>query len=78
MSPNRRVRDRMTVVLHMAMTFIITILLAQLWLFTVALEAMETEEASLGVVAAALAVSTVACGGVWWLIQVFLKAEHAE
>ncbi len=36
MSPKSRLRHRMSVVLHMAMTFVITILMAQLWLFTVA------------------------------------------
>jgi hypothetical protein len=67
----------MTVVLHMAMTFIITILMAQLWLFTVALEAMETHEAPAGVVFTALVVSMVGCVGVWWLIRVFLRAEQS-
>ena len=54
MSPRVRLRQRMSVVLHMVMAFVIMILLAQLWLFTVTLEAMETGEASTNVVIAAL------------------------
>jgi hypothetical protein len=76
MSPNKRMRDRMTVVLHMAMTFVIMILLAQLWLFTLTLEAMERHDASIGIVVAALIVSLVACGAVWLLIRFFLMAEE--
>jgi hypothetical protein len=45
----------MQVVLHMVMAFVVAILMAQLWLFTVTLEAMESRTASLSIVSAALA-----------------------
>ena len=76
MSPNIRLRHRLRVVLHMAMAFVVTILLAQLWLFTVALEAMESPDASWRVAVAALIVSSVSCAGVWLLIRFFLRAEE--
>ena len=75
MSPHTRLRHRMHVVLHMAMTFVITILLAQLWLFTVALEAMESRDAPETIVVAALVVSFLGCSAVWLLIRFFLRAE---
>lgn len=78
MSPQRRLRDRISVVLHMAMTFVTTILLAQLWLFTASLEAMEDPDAPLGVGLAALAVSLAGCAAVWWLIRVFLRTESGS
>lgn len=77
MNPNKRLRDRMAVLVHMTMTFVVTILLAQLWLFTVTLEALEREDASMGIVIAALAVSIFGCGAVWWLIRFFLRAERS-
>lgn len=75
MSPTVRMRHRISVVLHMVMAFIVTILLAQLWLFTVALDAMESREASAAVAIAALIFSILGCGAVWALIRFFLRAE---
>ena len=75
MSPKVRLRNRSRVVLHMVMAFVITILLAQLWLFTVALDAMESRGPSTQVMAAALICSLVGFGAVWTLIRFFLRAE---
>jgi hypothetical protein len=61
------------VVLHMVMAFVIAILMTQLWLFTVTLEAMESHTASLSIVSAALA-----CAAVWALIRFFLRAEARQ
>lgn len=77
MSPNTRLRHRMHVVLNMAMAFVITILLAQLWLFTVALEVMETRDAPEAIAVAALVVSFLGCAAVWVLIRFFLRAERS-
>ena len=78
MTPKVRLRQRMQVVLHMVMAFVIAILLAQLWLFTVTLEAMESHTASLSVVSAALACSIVGCAAVWALIRFFLRTEARQ
>ena len=78
MSPRVRLRQRMSVVLHMVMAFVIMILLAQLWLFSVTLEAMESGEISTNVVIAALVCSLVACAAVWALIRLFLRAEEQQ
>ena len=75
MSPKVTLRRRISVVLHMVMAFVIIILLAQLWLFTVTLEAMESGEASMNVPIAALSCSLLGCGAVWALIRLFLRAE---
>ena len=75
MSPTVRLRSRMKVVLHMVMAFVVALLLAQLWLFTATLEAMENHDASLSIVAATLACSLVGCAAVWALISYFLRAE---
>jgi hypothetical protein len=74
MSPKIRLRQRMQVVLHMVMAFVI----AQLWLFTVTLEAMESHTASLSIVSAALACSVLGCAAVWALIRFFLQAEAQQ
>jgi len=68
----------MQVVLHMVMALVVAILLAQLGLFTVTLEAMESHEASLSIVAAAFACSVLGCAAVWALIRFFLRAEAQQ
>jgi len=78
MSPKVRLRQRMQVVLHMVMAFVVAILVAQLWLFTVTLEAMESHTASLSVVSATVAVSVLGCAAVWALIRFFLRAEAQQ
>ena len=78
MSPKTRLRHRMQVVLHMVMAFVVAILLAQLWLFTVTLEAMESHDASSSIVAAALVCSLLGCTAVWALIRFFLGAEARQ
>ena len=75
MSPKVRLRNRVRVVLHMVMAFVITILFAQLWLFTVTLEAMENREVSAQVAIAALICSLMGFVTVWSLIRFFLRAE---
>jgi hypothetical protein len=75
MSPKVRLRQRLRVVLNMVMAFVVMILLAQLWLFTVTLDAMETRGASVQVAIAALFCSLVGCAAVWVLIRFFLKSE---
>jgi len=78
MTPKIRLRQRMQVVLHMVMAFVVAILMAQLWLFTVTLEAMESRAASLSIVSAALACSVLGCAAVWALIRFFLRAEARQ
>jgi F0F1-type ATP synthase membrane subunit b/b' len=78
MSPKVRLQRRIGVMLHMAMAFIIMILLAQLWLFTVTLDAMESREASMQVAIAALLFSLFGCGAVWGVIRLFLRAEEHQ
>jgi hypothetical protein len=78
MTAKTRLRRRASVVLHMVMAFVITILLAQLWLFTVTLEAMENRSASTNVGIAALICSLAGCGVVWALIHFFLRAERMD
>ena len=68
-------RKQLRVVLHLVVAFVIMILLAQLWLFTVTLEAMENREASAEVAVAALICSLVGMAAVWSLIRFFLRAE---
>jgi membrane protein YdbS with pleckstrin-like domain len=75
---NRVTRHRMDVVLKMVMTLIAAVLLGQLWLFTIALDAMENETASMSVAAAAAICSLAACASVWVLIRFFLKTEQTE
>ena len=78
MSPKLRLRQRMRVVMHMVMAFVIMILLAQLWLFTVTLDAMETRGASPQTAIAALICSFMGCAAVWALIRFFLRAEDNQ
>jgi formate/nitrite transporter FocA (FNT family) len=68
----------MRVVLHMVMGFVIMILFAQLWLFTVTLDAMENQDTSVKVVLVALICSLVGCGAVWALLRLFLRAEENQ
>lgn len=77
MSPSTQLRGRLRVVLNMTMVFTVVILLAQLWLFTVVLEAMENAEAPDSVAVAALVVSFLGTVAVWTLIRFFLRAERA-
>jgi len=78
MTPTIRLRQRMQVVLHMVMAFVVAILMAQLWLFTVTLEAMESHDASLSIIAAALVCSLLGCVAIWALIRYFLRAEAQQ
>ena len=73
-----RIRGRLNVILQMVMALITVLLLAQLWLFTLTLDAMENGSVSGSVVAAAAAFSLVACGSIWMLIRYFLRTEAAE
>ena len=75
MSPKIRMRNRAKVLLHMVMAFVIAILFAQLWLFTVTLEAMENREASAQIVIAALICSLLGLVTAWSLIRFFVRAE---
>jgi hypothetical protein len=78
MSPRVRVRDRLNAVLQMVTVFITAILLGQLWLFTITLEAMENGAVPSTVAGAAVACSLLACGSIWMLIRLFLRMEHSE
>jgi formate/nitrite transporter FocA (FNT family) len=78
MSPRVQVRNRMNVVLQMVMAIIAAILLAQLWLFTVTLDAMENHAVSMNVAIAAVVCSVLACAAIWMLIRFFLRTEHTE
>jgi hypothetical protein len=68
-------RKQHKVVLHMVMTLVTMILFAQLWLFTVALDSMESREAPLNVALTALVCSFIGCACVWLLIRFFLRTE---
>jgi cytochrome bd-type quinol oxidase subunit 2 len=68
----------MNVVLQMVTALITAVLLGQLWLFTITLEAMENPAASMSVAVAATVCSVVACGSVWVLIRFFLNTEQTE
>jgi membrane protein YdbS with pleckstrin-like domain len=78
MSPKTHRQQRMNVLLQMVMALITAILLGQLWLFTVALDAMESTTASTTVSLVAVICSLLACGAVWVLIRFFLNTERAE
>ena len=78
MSPTGRARHRMNVVLQMVTAFIVAILLAQLWLFTVTLDAMENESVSMKVAVATMAFSLLGCSSVWVLIRFFLRTERTR
>ena len=74
---NRKIplQGRASVVLHTVSAFILVILVVQLWLFTVSLDAMEVRSASTQAVIAAVLFSLLACGAIWALIRLFLRAE---
>jgi hypothetical protein len=78
MTPGIHQRRRMNVVLQMVTALTTAILLGQLWLFTVTLDAMENPGASLSVAVTGATFSFLACGAVWILIRFFLNAEQAE
>ena len=78
MSPTFRLRNRMRVLMHMVIALVLVILLAQLWLFTVTLQVMETRSASLVGAIAGLIVSFIGCAAVWTLIRFFLRAEGSQ
>ena len=78
MNSQVRVRHRMNVILQMVMALIAAILLAQLWLFTVTLDAMENDAVSMNVAVAAVVCSFAACGTIWILIKFFLQTEQTE
>ena len=73
-----RIRSRLNVILQMVTALIVVVLLGQLWLFTVTLDAMENGAISGQVTAAAAVCSLVACGAIWMLIRYFLRTEAAE
>ena len=68
----------MNVLLQMVTALIAAILLGQLWLFTITLEAMENHSVSMRVGIAAAVCSLLACGAVCGLIRFFLRAEAEE
>jgi hypothetical protein len=78
MSPQPRIRNRMNVILQMVTALITAVLLGQLWLFTVTLDAMENAAVSPGVAVVAAVCSAVACGAIWMLIRFFLRAEQTQ
>ena len=78
MSPEVHRRNRLNVVLQMVTALITAILLGQLWLFTVTLDAMENPSASMTIAVAAALCSLVACSAVWVLIRFFLTTEQME
>jgi len=78
MSPRVRVRHRLNVVLQMVTALITAILLGQLWLFTITLEAMENGAVPSRVAGTAAACSFLACGSVWMLIRFFLRMERSQ
>ena len=78
MSPNPRLRQRATTMLHMVLAFVVMILLGQLWLFTLTLEAVQTSDASPRIWAAAATCSALGCGAVWVLIRYFLKIDRTH
>ena len=69
MSPKVRLRQRMRVILNMVTAFVVMILLTQLWLFTIALDATPK------IAATALLCSLAALTAVFILIRFFLTAE---
>lgn len=78
MSPQPRIRQRLNVVLQMITALTTAVLLGQLWLFTVTLDAMENSAVSPQVVIVSAVCSAVACASIWMLIRFFLKTEHTE
>jgi hypothetical protein len=73
-----QLRQRVKVVMHMVIGFVVMILLAQLWLFTVTLDAMENGRVSTTVAIVALLCSFGASAVVWAMIRLLLKAENNQ
>ena len=71
MSPKVRLNQRMRVILNMVTAFVVMILLTQLWLFSVAVDAAPR------IAAAALLCSLAGLAAVFALIRFFLKAERS-
>jgi len=69
MSPKVRLNQRMRVILNMVTALVVMILLTQLWLFSVAVDAAPK------IAAAALLCSLAGLAAVFALIRFFLKAE---
>jgi hypothetical protein len=78
MSPKVRVRYRLNIVLQMVTTLITAILLGQLWLFTIMLDAMENGAAPPTLAAGATICSLLASCAIWMLIRFFLRTEQWE
>jgi hypothetical protein len=78
MSLRIRVRHRLNVVLQLVTALITAILLGQLWLFTVTLEAMENGTVPPTVFGTAVACSLLASGSIWMLIRFFLRIEQSQ
>ena len=72
---NRKIPLHGRVVLQTVSAFILVILVVQLWLFTVSLDAMEVRSVSTQAVIVASLFSLLACGAIWALIRLFLRAE---
>lgn len=77
MNPQIHRQRRMNVVLQMVTALVTALLLCQLWLFTVTLDAMQNAATSATVALAATVCSLVACGAVWVLIRFFVITEQA-
>ena len=78
MSPKLRLRQRLRVLMNMVTSFLVMILFAQLWLFTVTLDMMETHRASSRVAIIALVFSSICCAAAWGLIRLFVRAESDQ
>lgn len=78
MNAKARMRNRISTVLHMVMAFVVMILLAQLWLFTVVLESIQSAESSPSTEVAAVVLSAMGCAAVWTLIRFFLITEKSH
>ncbi len=78
MSPQAKQRQRVSIVLNMVMAFVVILLLGQLWLFTLTLDAVQSEDSSDKIWIAALTCSTLVCSAVWGLIRFFLRAEKNQ
>jgi hypothetical protein len=72
------VRHRLNVVLQMVTALSIAILLGQLWLFTITLDAMENGTVPFSVAGASLSCSLLASVAIWMLIRFFLRIEQSQ
>jgi hypothetical protein len=78
MNLNVRSRQRLNVVLQLVMALTVAILLGQLWLFTVTLDAMVNGAVPPRVAAAAATCSLLGCASIWMLIRLFLRVEQSQ